>query len=212
MNRTRIKHIRRFVIEAWFKQIQWDLIAAHIRLPVFFFLILLAASFFSCYSSFSSIYGFDYPLTKSFAKSNSGKLNVQIPQGWFVAEDNENNTVDLWLVKEDYSATIKFIAVSLDEETTKSFSDNELIKVVELNKVLIKSKLRKSFKGFTNEELFGNSSVFSAYQYVDEKNQQVRTVVFKLGSQFYESTAFAIKSFNPAEIFKTQNSVLASIK
>ena len=52
----------------------------------------------------------------------------------------------------------------------------------------------------------------SAYQYVDEKNLPVRTVVFKLGERYYESTAFAVKSSNPTEIFKAQNSVLASIK
>ncbi|MEW6652332.1 MAG: hypothetical protein AB1394_02570, partial [Bacteroidota bacterium] len=101
--------------------------------------------FTHCSGGLSSIYNFDYPITKSIAKSNSGKLNVQIPQGWFAAEDNENYNVDLWLVKNDYSTTIKFTAVSLVEETKTRFSDDELAKVVELNKVLVKHRFGKSF-------------------------------------------------------------------
>lgn len=120
---------------------------------------------------------------------------------------------DIWLVKEDYSATIKFVAVTLDDKTAESFASDELGKVVELNKVLLKAKLGKDFKGFTNEETFSsNSTAFTAYQYLDEKDEPIRTVVFKNDSKFYEVTAFALKSANPTEIFKAQNSVLASLK
>ncbi len=140
-------------------------------------------------------------------------MQIQIPQGWLIAEDNAYKTSDIWLVKEDYSATINFEKVSLDEETIKSFSENELGKVAEINKTLIKARLGKSFNGFTNEEVFGSTArTFSAFQYSDEKGRQIRTVFFKNNSQFYEVTAFALKSANPAEIFKAQNSVLASVK
>jgi len=176
----------------------------------FFVLVPLLIVLSSCSSGLSSVYDFDYPLT---TKSNSTRLQIQIPQGWFVAEDNEFMLTDIWLVKEDYLATIKFVAVTLDDETAESFASDELGKVVELNKVLLKAKLGKNFKGFTNEETFNsNSTVFSAYQYLDEKDEPVRTVVFKNDSKFYEVTAFALKSANPTEIFKAQNSVLASLK
>lgn len=181
----------------------------------FYSFFLFAASLFvsGCSTSLSSIYYFDYPLTSTIAKSNSSQLQIQIPQGWIIAEDNAYKTADIWLVKEDYSATIKFEKVSLDEETIKSFSEDELGKIAELNKILVKVRFGKAFGGFTNEEIFGNSTrTFSAYQYADEKGQQIRTVLFKNNSQFYEVTAFALKSANPAEIFKTQNSVLASLK
>ena len=178
-----------------------------------FLAIILISTFYACSGGFSSVYDFDYPLTTKTAKSNSTRLQIQIPQGWFVAEDNEYKTTDIWLVKEDYSATIKFVTVSLDDETAESFASDELGKVVELNKVLLKAKLDKNFKGFTNEETFSsNSTVFSAYQYLDEKEEPVRTIVFKNDSKYYEVTAFALKSANLAEIFKAQNSVLASLK
>lgn len=179
--------------------------------PQIFLLLLL--TIFGCASSLSSVYDFDYPLSNKTAKSNSTRLQIQIPQGWFVGEDNEFKTTDIWLVKEDYSATIKFITISLDDETTENFASDELGKVVELNKVLLKAKLGKNFRGFTTEETFSsNSTVFNAYQYLDDKGEPVRTVVFKNDSKYYEVTAFALKSANPTEIFKAQNSVLASLK
>jgi hypothetical protein len=178
-----------------------------------FLALILVSTFHACSGGFSSVYDFDYPLTNKTAKSNSTRLQIQIPQGWFVAEDNEFKTTDIWLVKEDYSATIKFVTITVDDETAENFASDELGKIVELNKVLLKAKLGKNFKGFTNEETFSsNSSVFNAYQYLDEKEEPVRTAVFKNDSKFYEVTAYALKSANPAEIFKAQNSVLASIK
>lgn len=182
------------------------------QLSKLFRICLLAVIFFACSSGGSSIYDFDYPHAKAYTKSISGNLNVQVPQGWFVAEDNENNTVDLWLVKDDYSATIKFVSLSFNDEARRSFGNEDLSRIVELNKILVKSRLGKSFNGFTNEEQFGGSNAFSAYQYLNEKNQPIRTVVFKFGQQFYESTAFAVKPSILAEVFKAQNSVLASIK
>lgn len=179
----------------------------------FFFLSAVSLLVYGCSTSLSSIYDFDYPLTAAIAKSNSSQLQIQIPQGWIIAEDNAYKTSDIWLVKEDYSATIKFEKVSLDEETIKNFSEDELGKVAGLGQTLVKARLGKAFSGFTNEEIFGNTArTFSAYQYSDEKGQQIRTVLFKNNSQIYEVTAFALKSANPAEIFKVQNSVLASVK
>jgi len=179
----------------------------------FYFLFAVSLFVSGCSTSLFSIYDFDYPLTSTIAKSNSSLLQIQIPQGWLIAEDNAYKTSDIWLVKEDYSATIKFEKVSLDEETIKSFSEDELGKVAELNKTLVKVRFGKAFSGFINEEVFSNTArTFSAFQYSDEKGRQIRTIFFKNNSQFYEVTAFALKSANPAEIFKAQNSVLASVK
>ncbi len=205
MNRTRIDRINLDL-----KNVK----IFNLRLSAFYLFLLFSSTFLisACSSGLSSIYNFDYPLTKTTAKSTSGNLNAQIPVGWFVAEDNENNTTDLWLIKDDYSATIKFVFISLNEEMTKSSGKDVISRIVELNKVLIKSKYGKSFKGFTNEEQFGDSPAFSAYQYLDDKNIPVRVVVFNIGSNYFESTAFGINSTNPAEIFKAQNSILASIK
>lgn len=205
MNRTRIDGI-----DLEIKNVK----IFNLRLSAFYFVLLFSATFLitACSSGLTSIYDFDYPITKTRAKSISGNLNAQIPVGWFVAEDNENNITDLWIIKDDYSATIKFVSISLNEKMMKSSAEDILSRIVELNKILIKSKYGKSFKGFTNEEQFGDSPVFYAYQYLDDKNIPVRVVVFNLGANYFESKALGVNSVNPTEIFKAQNSILASIK
>ena len=72
----------------------------NLRSFVFYLTLIIARiSLNHCSTGLSSIYSADYPLTKENAKSKSAQLTVKIPQGWFAAEDNENNLIDLWLVK-----------------------------------------------------------------------------------------------------------------
>ncbi len=175
-------------------------------------LFLLPLFFYSCATGYSSIYNFDYPLTEKTAKSNSSLIEIKIPLGWFVAEDNEHLATDLWLVKDDYSATIKFIMVNLNEEKSKSSSINQLERIAEINKQIIKAGLGKSFSGFNDEKIELGTKIIPAFQYNNQVNQPVRTIIFSLENKYFELTAFASASSDPSEIFKVQNSVLASIK
>ena len=169
--------------------------------------------FSSCSGGLSSVYNFDYPLTEKTVKSNSSLVEVKIPLGWFVAEDNEHNSTDLWLVKDDYSATIKFILISFNDYGSRSTPVNQLEKVVSLTKIMIKTKFGKAFKGFTNEEVIEDGTLrYYAFQYADDKNFPVRTIIFKSDSKYCEVTAYPLAPSNFAEIFNAQNSLLASIK
>jgi hypothetical protein len=102
----------------------------------------------------SSIYNFNYPLTSETAKSKSSALSVKIPKGWSVIEDNECKCTDLWLVKDDYSATLNFVALNLDSLTTDNIRSDEINSLVQFSKSFIKAKYGNEFKGFTNEEMF----------------------------------------------------------
>jgi hypothetical protein len=175
-------------------------------------LFLFAAILNSCSSGLYSIYDFDFPMTNKIAKSNSSFIEVKIPQGWFVAEDNEYNATDLWLVKDDYSATIKFVMVSINDDDSQKSLLTQLDRIAELNKLPVKKKLGKSFKDFSEEVIENGTQKFLAFQYIDQKNQPVRTIVFKLGVKYFEVTAYALASSNPPDVFKAQNSVLASLK
>lgn len=167
---------------------------------------------FSCGGSLSSIYDSSSPLSHETAKSKSSQLSVKIPQGWFTAEDNETKLIDLWLVKDDYSATLNFIALNLDSLTRKEIRNDELKGAAELSKTFRKAKYGKSFKGFLNEELFEiNKKLFSAYEYVDDSKRTIRVVVFKYSSKFFELTAVPVKPQDLQELFKIQNSVLTSV-
>lgn len=167
----------------------------------------------ACSSVKSSLYNFDYKLTDKSISSQETNLNIQIPTGWFVAEDNTNNAKDIWLVKDDYSATIKFFVLNNTADNEKESNEFVSKNLLEINKALVKSQLTNKFSGFKNEENFDyGGRKFYSYEYNDENNKPVRTVVFQYLAVFYEVKAYALNSPNPQEIFSVQNSILASIK
>ena len=100
------------------------------------------------------MYNSNYALTKEYAKARSAQLSVKIPQGWFTVEDNENKLIDLWLVKDDYSATLNFIALNIDSLTMRGIQNDELKSIFEFSKIFKKAKYGKSFGGFVNQENF----------------------------------------------------------
>jgi hypothetical protein len=160
----------------------------------------------------SSIYNFNYPLTSETAKSKSSALSVKIPKGWSVIEDNECKCTDLWLVKDDYSATLNFVVFNLDSLTTDNIRSDEINSLVQLSKAFIKAKYGNEFKGFTNDEMFEiNKNKFAAYQYLDERMRNIRVIILKSGKKYYELSAIPVKTKNLTDLFNTQNSVLNSI-
>jgi hypothetical protein len=160
----------------------------------------------------SSIYNFNYPLTSETAKAKSSALSVKIPKGWSVIEDNECKCTDLWLVKDDYSATLNFVVFNLDSLTTDNIRSDEINSLVQLSKAFIKAKYGNEFKGFTNEEKFEiNKNKFAAYQYLDERMRNIRVIILKSGKKYYELSAIPVKTKNLTDLFNTQNSVLNSI-
>ncbi len=158
------------------------------------------------------MYDSNYTLTNEIGKSRTAQLSVKIPQGWFTAEDNENKLIDLWLVNDDYSATLNFIALNVDSLTMKEIQNDEIKSVVEFSKAFKKAKYGKTFGGFVNQETFEiNKKKFSAYEYFDDAKRNIRVVVLKTGNKFYELTAIPVKTQNLQELYKIQNSVLSSI-
>ncbi len=198
------------IVSKCFNSISFHSKSRMIRLLNF---VLMISFLISCAASSTSIYDLDYPLTNEIARSKTSIMYVKIPQGWFVADDNECNCIDLWLVKEDYSATINFITINIDSATSQKIKENKLESITAISKTFIKAKYGKNFKGFFNEELFSiRKNKFSAYQYVNENQQTVRVVLFIYDGKFYEVKAIHVKTDNPLEVFKVQNSVLSSIK
>lgn len=179
-----------------------------------FYLTLIIISFFlnHCSTGLSSIYSADYPLTNEKAQAKRSQLTVKIPQGWFTAEDNENNLIDLWLVKDDYSATLNFIAFNIDSVTMKDIKGDEINGIVKFSQTFRKAKYGKAIKEFINQENFEiNKKQFAAYEYVDNSDRSIRVIVFNSGNKYYELSAIPSKTINPKELYKIQNSVLYSI-
>ncbi len=176
-------------------------------LIIFAFLFLT-----SCAGSHSSMYDSDIPLTKDIAKAKTSQLTIRIPQGWFTAEDNENNLIDLWLIKDDYSATLNFVTLNLDSATVKEIRSDETNNLVRLSELFRRAKFGKAIQKFTNQEIFEiNKKQFAAYEYADNSKRLIRVVVFSYGAKFYELSAIPVKTQNLQELYKIQNSVLSSI-
>ncbi len=190
-------------------------IGRHVPVSEFVFfvtLVIITVSLSHCSSSLSSIYSDDYPLTKETARSKLSQLTVKIPQGWFSAEDNKNNVIDLWLVKADYSASLNFTVLNVDSMTRNKIQGDDLKNLVWYSQAFRKAKYGKSIKEFINQENFeiGNKH-FSAYEYADDSKRMIRVVLFRFGNKYYELSAIPFKSDNPQELYKIQNSVLNSI-
>ncbi|MCX6169158.1 MAG: hypothetical protein NTX65_07460 [Ignavibacteriales bacterium] len=179
-----------------------------IRGLIIFTILLLT----SCAVSRSSMYDSDSPLTKEIAEAKTLQLKIRIPQGWFTAEENENNLIDLWLIKDDYSATLNFVTLNLDSATVKEISSDEINGLVRLSELFRKAKFGKSIQKFSNQEIFEiNKKQFAAYEYEDSSKRLIRVVVFSYGSKYYELSAIPVKTQNLQELYKIQNSILSSI-
>ncbi|MEW6701188.1 MAG: hypothetical protein AB1298_00570 [Bacteroidota bacterium] len=179
----------------------------------YFLYLILALILASCAGGISSIYSTAYPLTTETAKAKTSSLSVKIPEGWFAAEDNEQKLIDLWLIKDDYSAALNFVALNVDSLTMKEIQNDELKSIVELSQTFKKAKYGKALTNFTNQEFFEiNKKHFAAYEYLNDSKKNIRVVVFKIGNKFYELSAVPYKTENLSELYKIQNSVLASIR
>jgi len=166
----------------------------------------------SCSAGITSLPTSDYPLSNEKAYSKTSNIYVNLPNGWFVAEDNECNCTDLWIVKDDYSASISFRKINLDKETLNDLTGNETGKVAGYTKIFIRAILGKDFDKFSGEENFGlGNRTFSAYRYTNDKNQPVRVVVFKHYNYFYESDAVSNGYSDLNELYKIQNAVLSTL-
>ncbi len=171
---------------------------------------ILLIFLFKCSSG--SIYNFNSNLSKESIISRFSNFKIILPEDWFVADDDGNSKIDICLVKNDYSASIKFSPILINE-----FSDNSLIeipisKIASVEMDLIKNKMGKNFKGFNNiENLMINDKNFSAFEFLDIKSYPIRVVIFEYQNIYYEVTATTKNISEQKSLFDLQNTILKSI-
>lgn len=181
--------------------------------------ILITALYWSCAPSIppgSKFYKAEAPLTKEIAYSQSTPLKLQIPEGWFTSEDNECKCIDVWLIRNDFSATINL--VTLDTSSTVDPEGNELSEMVVLSKKKRSEKLNTGFVQTKEDEYFTlDKKKYAAYEFKGDEGLPVRVIVFRYGDQYFELSAMPAYGVgkhpvNPQELFTVQQSVLNSIK
>lgn len=176
------------------------------RLSIYF--LLLSIIFNAC-SSTSSLYNSDYTLTKKQAKSSTTDLLVNIPEGWFFSEANKEKFIDLWLIRDDYSASIIFLPIYFDVQNIPD--DNYALKrIYDLVKVKSESEGNTNLTSNQTIEFFGNSLL--SFEFININHERCRTVIFQRKGQYFHCTAAIINSqISPGELFTIQNSVLKSV-
>ncbi len=176
-------------------------------------ILLLFLGIISCSKTEQLLYDTSYQLTNESAYSRSTQLSVKIPQGWFTAEDNDTNLIDLWLVGDNFSSQIAFKIISIH-----NFEDSpDLSSILKFSKKLKMVELGNHYKEvIPDETFFINAIEFKSYQYYETNELPARVVVFKFNNKYYECTAsFARRAVkekaSPTVLFKIQNSVLKSL-
>lgn len=145
-------------------------------------------------------------------------MSLKVPSGWFAAEDNENNIFDIWLVKDDYSASMNLVPLNVDEKTLEEISDAGIEGLLPISKSFRKMENVNGFKETLSSELFDyNDLEYASYQYFNDDNRAERVVLFIYQDLPFELTVSCENSGKcdelfMHELFKIQNAVLLSIK
>jgi hypothetical protein len=122
----------------------------------------------ACSSTSTYLYDSDYILTMIQAESATTDLTVNIPYKWFASETNENQFIDLWLIKNDYSASIIFLPIHFDVNNIPD--DNYAMKrIYDLVKVKSESEGNTNLTSNQTIELSGNSLL--AFEFVNVSHE-----------------------------------------
>ncbi len=157
-------------------------------------------------------------LTQDYIASRDGTLRVLRPDGWQKTSDPENApSILLWLVREDYSASLSFTPMQMDPALYTTLKKERIDAVARVSLSLKERYAEDSVSVVQPVELFKvGDRISAAYEYrVGAAQPVIRVVVFDTGSRFMECTLYpASVEVTPAEnrrLFEVQQTVLASL-
>jgi hypothetical protein len=145
-------------------------------------------------------------------------FSVALPQGWKETSDPANApAVILWMVREDYAASISFTNLQMDPALYMKLKRDGLVSIAKVGLSLKKQRARDSVSVVQAPESFTlNGRNYAAYEYsIDGGRSVARVVVFDSGSRFIECALMPAAGDLPQSdrlrLFETQQSVLASL-
>ncbi|MBI4548073.1 MAG: hypothetical protein HY707_08840 [Ignavibacteriae bacterium] len=160
-------------------------------------------------------YRVDYPLTKKEFYSRDSIFSGRIPQGWFSSDDEELASAHVvWLIRDDFSATLAFKELKLDELSKKRVNDEGLILLARLSFSLQQSNPLFKTKEIELHEFEVNSKKFCGYE-MNFTGALKRVIVFEAKGKFYECEARIVKgspSLKELEhLYTVQQTLLTSL-
>jgi len=157
-------------------------------------------------------------MSSEYLKSSDGSVSVLRPAGWQWTEDRtQAPSIVLWLVREDYSASLSFTPMQMDPALYETLKKDGLEAVAKISMNLKMRNADDSVRIIQAVELFRvGQHVCAAYEYRHGLAAPIiRIVVFDTGRRFMECALYPAKAnITPAEnrrLFEVQQSVLASL-
>jgi len=180
--------------------------------------LITTTLFFAACSGARSISGYKPFLSNDYAKSRSTELKVRIPLGWFTALDNENNVIDLWLIKDDHKAVMNLMRLNIDGDAIKETKGYPLLAGVKFSKMYKKASLKIDFEVMGDDEYFDiGENTYGSYLYRNKSGAIARVVVFQYKGKLFELSAIPSPqtdnvTFNSKDLFFIQEAVLSSVE
>ncbi|MDX9759188.1 MAG: hypothetical protein RBU27_08515 [Bacteroidota bacterium] len=147
-----------------------------------------------------------------------GTLRVRRPEGWVRTSDPKHApSILLWLVREDYSASISFTQIRIDPALYQTLARDNISAVANVSLSLKERGAEDSVTVVQPVERFKvGGRICAAYEYrLTAAAPVIRVVVFDTGSRFMECAMYpATETLTPEEnrrLFEVQQSVLASM-
>lgn len=163
-------------------------------------------------------YAANAEMSDAYVSSSDGALRVLTPHGWRKAVDRQQApAIVLWLLREDYSASISFLPMQMDPGLYLTLKKDGIEAVAKVSLSLKQRTADDSVRVVQPVEQFRvGGRVCAAYEYrLGSTAPLIRVVVFDSGSRFVECALYpASPEITPAEnrrLFEVQQSVLASM-
>jgi hypothetical protein len=164
-------------------------------------------------------YNSDYPMTDEVMKSLNEDVRIKVPKGWFATTD-ETNAPNLlvWLVREDYGATMAISEIKADAGTRRQLERRGLEALAEVSFALKSERATGKAEIIAKPREFKvDNRKFCSYEYTtDRRKTIVRVVVFDTGKHFYDFAVVPSEKegakIDPKGLFVIQQSVVNSMK
>jgi hypothetical protein len=143
-------------------------------------------------------------LTSKRVSAKTSPISVLVPQGWHEVDANNEEFIDLWLVRNDLNVSLSLLPFH-SNSTANNLNGN-----YETSILFQKTKYKNSITINKEKPIQLNDKVVLPYNFsVNGKNY--RTIVFEHNEKFYELTLFGENTNIKIEYF-IQELVISSVK
>lgn len=132
------------------------------------------------------------PLSRShfgteYFPSRNSELRFRIPEGWLNAtNDSSSATAIIWLIRNDYEATISVRDVGIDGETRREITRSGLKRIADLTLALVANERGVSVTDLPRTEVLGSETTCRYSYTTGGSNDRVRVILLDTGSKVYE--------------------------